>query len=242
MGRNICWYRTINEEKCEVAVGTLWDNSTRTVSLVCSTRAWVIKDVTSTFPSSKPHNGGTSKFWWVNNQWSKLGRQFIDGLAAFIISENHYFPPSFFILLICKSILSWCYSWNTVWIATLNAAYYHFTQQSLPACKPVLTPTWVSFWMLPDLTRKSFVIFHYASIIMDLKCWLCLLQVITVFLLMGVLFIPVGLVVLHTSRSVSVLYRSWILIFNFIINTSVYSKMETCLETHGASVGGAMWG
>lgn len=58
--------------------------------------------------------------------------------------------------------------------ARRHTAYYHFTQQSLPACKPVLTPTWV----------------------------------ITVFLLMGVLFIPVGLVVLHTSRSVAeIVYR-----------------------------------
>ncbi|KAL6991524.1 putative ALA-interacting subunit 2 [Sarracenia purpurea var. burkii] len=45
---------------------------------------------------------------------------------------------------------------------------YRFTQQSLPACKPVLTPAWV----------------------------------ITTFFLMGVIFIPVGLVSLHASQSV----------------------------------------
>ncbi|XP_057466123.1 putative ALA-interacting subunit 2 [Actinidia eriantha] len=47
-------------------------------------------------------------------------------------------------------------------------AIYHFTQQSLPACKPVLTPVWV----------------------------------IATFFLMGVIFIPVGLVSLHASQSV----------------------------------------
>ncbi|XP_022146609.1 putative ALA-interacting subunit 2 isoform X2 [Momordica charantia] len=53
-------------------------------------------------------------------------------------------------------------------------SYYHFTQQSLPACKPVLTPA----------------------------------LVISVFLLTGILFIPVGLVVLQASRSVvEIVYR-----------------------------------
>ncbi|KAH7568530.1 hypothetical protein JRO89_XS06G0011400 [Xanthoceras sorbifolium] len=47
--------------------------------------------------------------------------------------------------------------------------FYQFTQQNLPACKPVLTPAWV----------------------------------ITTFLLMGVIFIPVGLVTLRASRSVN---------------------------------------
>ncbi|XP_042520552.1 putative ALA-interacting subunit 2 [Macadamia integrifolia] len=50
-----------------------------------------------------------------------------------------------------------------------NPVFYQFTQQNLPACKPVLTPPWV----------------------------------ITVFLLMGVIFIPVGLVALHASHSVA---------------------------------------
>lgn len=45
---------------------------------------------------------------------------------------------------------------------------YQFTQQTLPACKPVLTPAWV----------------------------------ISIFFLMGVIFIPIGLVALHTSESV----------------------------------------
>ncbi|XP_065878288.1 putative ALA-interacting subunit 2 [Euphorbia lathyris] len=47
-------------------------------------------------------------------------------------------------------------------------ALYQFKQQSLPACKPVLTPSWV----------------------------------ITTFLLIGFLFLPIGLVTLRTSRSV----------------------------------------
>ncbi|XP_057971960.1 putative ALA-interacting subunit 2 isoform X1 [Malania oleifera] len=47
-------------------------------------------------------------------------------------------------------------------------ALYLFTQQSLPACKPVLTPTWV----------------------------------IATFLLMGVFFIPIGLVSLRASQRV----------------------------------------
>ncbi|XP_068656076.1 putative ALA-interacting subunit 2 isoform X1 [Aristolochia californica] len=47
-------------------------------------------------------------------------------------------------------------------------AYYKFTQQNLPACKPVLTPGWV----------------------------------FTTFLLIGVLFIPVGFVGLRASESV----------------------------------------
>lgn len=49
-----------------------------------------------------------------------------------------------------------------------HKACYQFTQQSLPACKPVLTPAWV----------------------------------ITTFLLMGVIFIPVGLITLHASENV----------------------------------------
>lgn len=52
--------------------------------------------------------------------------------------------------------------------ARRSNALYQFTQQSLPACKPVLTPAWV----------------------------------ITTFFLMGVIFIPVGLVSLHASHSV----------------------------------------
>ncbi|CAB4276489.1 unnamed protein product [Prunus armeniaca] len=47
-------------------------------------------------------------------------------------------------------------------------AFYQFTQQSLPACKPVLTPAWV----------------------------------ITTFLLVGAIFIPVGLITLHASQNV----------------------------------------
>ncbi|KAF3450547.1 hypothetical protein FNV43_RR06634 [Rhamnella rubrinervis] len=47
-------------------------------------------------------------------------------------------------------------------------AFHQFTQQSLPACKPVLTPKWV----------------------------------ISTFFVMGVIFIPVGLIILHTSRNV----------------------------------------
>lgn len=46
--------------------------------------------------------------------------------------------------------------------------FYQFTQQNLPACKPVLTPSWI----------------------------------VTTFLLMGVIFIPIGLVTLRTSHSV----------------------------------------
>ncbi|XP_041028108.1 putative ALA-interacting subunit 2 [Juglans microcarpa x Juglans regia] len=49
-----------------------------------------------------------------------------------------------------------------------NEAFYQFTQQKLPACKPVLTPAWV----------------------------------ISIFLLMGTIFIPIGLVTLHASQSV----------------------------------------
>lgn len=61
------------------------------------------------------------------------------------------------------------YSCKHCAIVTPNAAYYRFTQQSLPACKPVLTPTWVSFLMLPDLTHNSFIILHCTLIIMDLR-------------------------------------------------------------------------
>lgn len=47
-------------------------------------------------------------------------------------------------------------------------AFHLFTQQNLPACKPVLTPGWV----------------------------------ITTFFLIGVIFIPVGFIALHASKSV----------------------------------------
>ncbi|KAL4627630.1 putative ALA-interacting subunit 2 isoform X2 [Castanea sativa] len=50
-----------------------------------------------------------------------------------------------------------------------SQAINKFTQQNLPACKPVLTPTWV----------------------------------ILTFLLIGTIFIPIGLVSLHASRSVN---------------------------------------
>ncbi|KAG4143648.1 hypothetical protein ERO13_D06G203900v2 [Gossypium hirsutum] len=49
-----------------------------------------------------------------------------------------------------------------------ETAFYLFTQQSLPACKPVLTPGWV----------------------------------IAIFLFMGVIFIPVGLITLRASHCV----------------------------------------
>ncbi|KAL6201183.1 hypothetical protein ACLB2K_024898 [Fragaria x ananassa] len=49
-----------------------------------------------------------------------------------------------------------------------HKAFYQFTQQSLPACKPILTPPWV----------------------------------ITTFLLMGVIFIPLGLITLHASENI----------------------------------------
>lgn len=49
-----------------------------------------------------------------------------------------------------------------------SKAIHQFTQQTLPACKPVLTPAWV----------------------------------IGTFFMMGVLFIPVGLISLHASQSV----------------------------------------
>ncbi|XP_077243785.1 putative ALA-interacting subunit 2 isoform X2 [Tasmannia lanceolata] len=53
-------------------------------------------------------------------------------------------------------------------------AYYRFTQQNLPACKPVLTPG----------------------------------LVITIFLLTGVIFIPIGLMALRASQSVvEIVYR-----------------------------------
>uniref|UniRef100_A0A2N9GT83 ALA-interacting subunit n=1 Tax=Fagus sylvatica TaxID=28930 RepID=A0A2N9GT83_FAGSY len=57
------------------------------------------------------------------------------------------------------------YNWS--WYGAFSA-FYLFTQQKLPACKPVLTPAWV----------------------------------ITTFLFMGTIFIPVGLVTLRASRSV----------------------------------------
>lgn len=55
-----------------------------------------------------------------------------------------------------------------------SRAFYRFTQQNLPACKPVLTPGWV----------------------------------IMTFLIMGIVFVPVGLVCLHTAESVvEIVYR-----------------------------------
>ncbi|XP_077253845.1 putative ALA-interacting subunit 2 isoform X2 [Tasmannia lanceolata] len=55
-----------------------------------------------------------------------------------------------------------------------SKAYYRFTQQNLPACKPVLTPGWV----------------------------------ISIFLLTGVIFMPIGLIALHASQSVvEIVYR-----------------------------------
>ncbi|XXG66012.1 hypothetical protein AAC387_Pa05g3574 [Persea americana] len=49
-----------------------------------------------------------------------------------------------------------------------STAFYRFTQQSLPACKPIYTPGWV----------------------------------ISTFLLIGAIFIPIGFVALHASQSV----------------------------------------
>lgn len=52
---------------------------------------------------------------------------------------------------------------------------YNFTQQNLPACKPVLSPTWV----------------------------------ISIFFVVGVMFVPVGIVSLHASQSVVEVVRRY---------------------------------
>ncbi|KAH9796325.1 putative ALA-interacting subunit 2 [Citrus sinensis] len=63
---------------------------------------------------------------------------------------------------------SFCYFNSFSGFSGNNHVFYQFTQQNLPACKPVLTPSWI----------------------------------VTTFLLMGVIFIPIGLVTLRTSHSV----------------------------------------
>lgn len=78
---------------------------------------------------------------------------------------------------------------------------YQFKQQNLPACKPVLSPAWVS-----DST--SIILFPIYYLLCYLMIVISFLQVITTFLLMGVIFIPIGLVTLRTSHGVNPLSTS----------------------------------
>ena len=91
------------------------------------------------------------------------------------------------------------YNWS--WYGAFSA-FYLFTQQKLPACKPVLTPAWVS--SQSNFTSKSSIIYH-SSLYLYFVVLTIPLQVITTFLFMGTIFIPVGLVTLRASRSVSIL-------------------------------------
>lgn len=71
-----------------------------------------------------------------------------------------------------------------------------FTQQELPACKPILTPAWAS--SLIDLISRVKTISYCLQ---DLL--LIAFQVITAYMLVAVVFIPIGLASLSASESVN---------------------------------------
>ena len=79
-----------------------------------------------------------------------------------------------------------------------------FTQQELPACKPILTPKWVILYFkyLQNLTcTLRFQIHeHLRNQIFD-EIFVSL-QVISAFMLVSIVFIPIGVASLFASREV----------------------------------------
>jgi hypothetical protein len=86
-------------------------------------------------------------------------------------------------------------------ITTINTQLYtsnildsRFTQQELPACKPLLTPGIVC------LNSSITLLIHFQNFV---EFYECTLQVIGIFALIAVIFIPIGLASLSASESVS---------------------------------------
>lgn len=79
------------------------------------------------------------------------------------------------------------------------AVFYRFTQQNLPAWKPAMTPGCVSWhWLNYMLSTEFNLLFNVYNMVLP-----SLFQVITIFLMIGVTFVPVGLVCLHASNHVN---------------------------------------
>lgn len=75
-----------------------------------------------------------------------------------------------------------------------------FTQQELPACKPILTPKWVN---IPGRLHVPLILSAFIEYIPNnAPSFISLVQVIGTFLLVSVVFIPIGVVSLFASRDV----------------------------------------
>jgi hypothetical protein len=88
----------------------------------------------------------------------------------------------------------------TIIVSFVQCADSKFSQQELPACKPLLTPKLVTI----PVTNLIFLQTYICSITRDLMRSLNVLtQVVAVFLIIAVLFIPIGLAALLASEKVS---------------------------------------
>lgn len=89
-----------------------------------------------------------------------------------------------------------------------------FTQQELPACKPILTPRWVRIlshffihMLILQLFKRDLGPMNYPFH----------LQVISAFMLVSIVFIPIGLVSLFASRDVCLQLNEHLCIFIIFI-------------------------
>lgn len=85
-------------------------------------------------------------------------------------------------------------------IVHFNGSDSRFSQQELPACKPILSPGWVSilfsirFGLFRPQSLYSFVFFMLPS-----RFWF---QVVSIFITIGIVFIPIGFAALFASERV----------------------------------------
>lgn len=85
------------------------------------------------------------------------------------------------------------------------AVVYQFTQQNLPACKPVLTPQWVGKYLTVTIHLYVETMINQIIYLVLFNCFVfCSQQVISILFVVGVIFIPVGLIFLHASQSVTI--------------------------------------
>lgn len=93
-----------------------------------------------------------------------------------------------------------------------------FTQQELPACKPILTPKWVSFTVCCYASNFTCIFGKLAACVgkVLIEEALSFLQVILTFLVVGIAFVPIGITSLLASRDVCL-----VLGYNFVIIFSV---------------------
>lgn len=90
-----------------------------------------------------------------------------------------------------------------------NSSDSRFTQQELPACKPILTPKWVRilqyFAKLPIYVYWIFLCTNWYCFFFPFPSLLgaYFMQVISAFMLVTLIFVPIGVASLFASRGVS---------------------------------------